>query len=718
MIRVETIISCFQEYTEGQVDCTPLQKAYIIVAKAQHHFSNTSLQLSLEIAQVLVDLKLDIQSVVSGLLYGTFREGKIDLDKVRDMMGKETALILENLYLIPQKNTAGEIKQQIAENMRHMIFATSKDIRILFVNLAVRIVYMRHYKKLLKSRSEGFAQETLAIYSPIAERLGLAHIKVELEDLSFSCLHPKEFKHISNFCQRMKISHDILLEKLHTDITELLENSQIVGNVAGRIKHHYSIFRKAKKDKVDYEYIHDLIGVRIITNSIGECYKVLGLMHETYQPVVERYKDYISYPKPNGYQSLHTMVFTQDGFGFELQIRTEKMHMIAERGVASHWEYKAHSKDILKDKQTAWLHDLTRSLNITSDPKESLEIFTRELYSDFVYVFTPSGKIIKLPRGASVIDFAYEVHTEIGAQCHSALINGRKCSIKTTLNHGDKVKVLTSEQQEPMTSWLLFATTTRALSHIRSFLCKKEQQEAEKLGKELFSELLLKLELKKGDFEDSTQWKEFLQKQQLKDQESYFRELGFGKANIKDLQFFITNVTPQKNKKTTKTKKLLSLPFKKKQIGEGVRIAGIENQMVHYANCCNPVKGDPVVGVFRRGKGVEIHWTNCVTIRSQSINPERLVEVEWVRERTEKFPVRIHLRFDDRIRTSFSIIKVLDQAKVVLLENNLRLLNNISHQDIKIKVDNVEQLGKILKRLNAVPQVEAHRQQDSHLEEG
>lgn len=712
MIRIETIISSFQEYTGNKVDCSPIQKAYILAAKAQHLprlFSGLSLETSLEVAAVLTDLKLDIQSIVSGLLHDVYGAKGISLDSIRDLMGKDTANIVECLQQTPQESAEDVEKSYIAENMRQMIFATSRDIRILFVNLAVRLVQMRHCNSLFPKRVKELSKETLAIYSPIAERLGLSHIKVELEDLSFKYLYPKEFKRIESFCRRNDENHGHLLERLQQNIDLLLEENGIHGKIKGRIKHFYSIFRKGLKDNVDYEHIHDLIGIRIITKNIGDCYKILGLLHGKYRPVGERYKDYISYPKPNGYQSLHTMVFTNDGFGFEVQIRTEEMHAIAERGVAAHWEYKTKSKKEINDiSHTDWIHDLTKSLNITSDPRESLEIFTRELYSDFVYVFTPNGKIIKLPRGASVIDFAYEIHTELGNHCSGALVNGRKSPIRTILSHGDKVEILNSDSVTPTREWLQVAVTTRALSQIRYFLRKKEQQEAEKLGEKIFLDFIAQTTQKLGEVETSDELQQFLKLHNFKDLKSYYRQLGFGKATIQELQGELAAIS---GSGSVDSDAVFDPEGTEKNLC-AVKIAGFENLMIRYATCCTPVNGDPVVGVVNRGKGVTIHWSHCTKIRSQEYNPERLVDVEWESKSIEKLPVRLHLEFDDQIRTHFQIMKVLNQSKVILVENILRLVNSISYQDLCIKVDNLPQLERILRKINGIPSVKAHRRQD------
>ncbi|MBU3914140.1 RelA/SpoT family protein, partial [bacterium] len=712
MIRIENIITDFQKYTDNKIDCSPIQKAYVLAVKAQPYlklFSTNYVQNALEVAKVLVDLRLDIQSIISGILHGILIEGKISIEEITDLLGEETAGIIAGMHDILGISDIQDEKERIAEKMRQMIFASSKDIRIIFVNLAARLVRMRKGSILYNLRMKSIAVETLQIYAPIAERLGLSHIKVELEDICFSYIYPKENKEIQDYFQNNQRIHQNTLQRLSDEIIDLLPAHGITGDVTKRIKHNYSIYQKAKRMGVEYDQLHDLLGIRIIVKEIDECYKVLGIISSFYQPVTESFKDYISFPKPNGYQSLHIDVFSKDGIGFDVQIRTLEMDKVAERGIAAHWSYKDKvTTEPGSTDNTSWLTDLSQSLNFTSDPKESLEIFTRELYSDFVYVFTPKGKIIKLQSGACVLDFAYAIHTEVGQTCVGARINGRNTSIRTKLKHGDKVEIITSKIQTPNPDWIHHAKTSRALSKIRSYLRKEERLGAEKLGREIFAEEVAKMKKRLRDVLKSVELKEFLEKSGHADIESYYIHLGYGKAVINNLAEFFE---PVQKKKPIKGKPSPKTEIEPKRRGS-VHIAGIDNIMIHYANCCNPVKGDKVVGLVSQGQGISIHLIDCKNIRSKGFNPERLVDVEWVKSASEKLPVNIHLEFDNLIKTNLQIMKTLSAAKVILVENNLRLVDNKSYQDIKVKVDNTEQLEKILSKLNSINSVSAQRKKD------
>lgn len=710
MIRIENIIADFQAYTNNQIDCSPIQKAYVLAAKSQPYiklFQNTDLQISLEVAQILVDLKLDIQSVVSGLLHNILLNGKISLDEIRDLMGTETANIVEGMHNILKISDIPDEKERIAEKMRQMVFASSKDLRIIFVNLAARLIRMRHGKRFSNVKMREVAEETLQTYAPIADRLGLSHIKTELEDLCFSFLNPKAFVEIEEFRKKNNEIHQSFLNRIHDELNDLLPSNQIDATVKVRIKHHYSIFLKAKRIGVDYDQIHDLLGVRIIVDNNEDCYKVLGLISSNYRLVTESFKDYISFPKPNGYQSLHIDVYDQNGIGFDVQIRTREMDMVAEKGIAAHWAYKETNSVAADSREnTSWLHDLSNSLDIASDSRESLEIFTRELYSEFVYVFTPKGMIIKLQSGACVIDFAYAIHTELGQTCVGAKINGRNASIRTQLKHGDKIEVLTASHQKPSRDWLKFAVTSKALSKIRNYLRREERQAAEKLGKELFAEHIAKLGKRLKDVLKSAELKKFLDKAGYNDIAAYYVLLGYGKANINHV---IRLFDPVSAKPQAPIKPIIKSSGKTKEKPLGVRIAGIENMLVKYANCCNPVKGDDVVGIVTQGQGVSIHLADCENIRARDFNPERLVEVEWIKSSSEKLPVRLHLRFNNLIKTNLQIMKVLAAAKVVMVKNDLQLVEKVTQQDLTIKVDNNEQLEKILTKLNAISSVKAYR---------
>ena len=717
MIRIENIISEFKEYTKDQVDTAPIQIAYILAAKTQSYFKilgSSYLEYAMETAKVLINLRLDIQSIIAGLLHGILVEGKISLEEIQSAMGNETANVVLGVHSI---NTIADTTLQdedVVENMRQMVFATSKDMRILFVNLAVRLVQMRHLSRLFSTSAKKIAQATLDTYSPIAERLGLSHIKVELEDLCFSYIKSHEHKKIAQFLEENREKHQASIDRLTDEIQQLMVGKNIDGYMKGRIKHRYSLFLKSVRYGVDYKHLHDLLGLRIIVNSESECYEVLGLISSHYKSISGTYKDYISFPKPNGYQSLHTQVVGNLGQSFEIQIRTNEMNSVAVRGIAAHWEYKANIQvTAQEDEKTVWLQELGNSLNITSDPKESLEIFTRELYSDFVYAFSPKGKIVKLPKNATLLDFAYAIHSEIGNTCVSAQINGKNRPLHTVVKHGDKITVLTLESQQPQMEWLNIATTSKALSYIKTFLRKREKKQSIKLGREMFSDFLYKHKSDIELVESSEKMKTFITQHQLKSVETFYSQIGFGTLDLSIFNLFITG-EEKTSQKGNLIRRTLVKPFKRKA-PESVEIAGLNDtdMIMHYAKCCLPVKGDEIIGAVTPGKGISIHLVDCINIRSQIINPSKLIQVEWSKNMTEKLPVRINLQFDNKIKTTLNITKILAGYDIELLQNNLRLINNVTHQDITMRVTDADQLIKILRKLNNIKSVKAERTQEA-----
>ncbi len=703
MIRIESIISDFQAYTKGVIDCTPIQKAYILAVK---HFSQAllpgqgRLEMALDRVRTFIELEMDIQSIVAALLLDVHRIEKVSKEELIAQIGKETCELMEQTASIMALSEKAAQPDQVAESLRHLVRATITDIRTLLLTLAARKAQLLGKAGLTKQRLRILSKEALEIYAPIAERLGLNHLRVQLEDLSFLILHPKDSQEIQTYLNSNFGAQDSLLNHFKERVTSKLSKYQPPVVIKSRIKHGYSLFKKSKMTKVDYNHVHDLLGLRILVDSVDTAYKVLGVLNNSFHSVNDRYKNYISFPKPNGYQSLHAFVIDDSGTGFDVQIRTHEMHKMAEMGIASHWSYKASELGTKNKESLNWLEDLSEKLKVTEDPEEALDLFSRELYTDQVYVFTPKGKIIKLPLGASVIDFAYEIHSEIGDHCTGALINGVHRNLHTPLHQGDKIEIITAPNQEPKPEWLMLAKTSKALNHTRVFLRRREQQEAHALGLEMFTEQVKSLGQNHTVIENSEAFKDFLKKSNHKNLENYLTKLGFGQANMQSLHNFLLSGNLGQKKK-------LGFPNFRKPTG--VRIAGMTNLMVRYANCCNPVKGDPIIGLMIQGKGVSIHIADCTNAHSPGINPERLVEVEWIKGEQESLPAWIQLKFEGEIKTQRSILKTIQGSKAILVESNLRMQKGTSYQEILVKVKNHDQLSRLIDKLNNFSAVSAER---------
>ncbi len=702
MIRIENIINLFEEYTEGEYSCSPLQKAWVLAVK---HFSQpflvglNRLDMALERAQILVDLHADLPSLVAALLLDVPRLEKSTWVELEQQLGQETTEILKQVTLLMGlANEPGALRQK-GVGVREVISAAITDLRPLLVSLAARQIQLSHWSSFAKGRVKPLAKDALEIYAPLAERLGLNQLKANLENLAFTYLHPKEAKEIQGFLQKNERHFQDLLQTFRGQVSRLLQEHAIEAQVKCRIKHAYSLYQKSRRTKMGYEHIHDLLGVRVIVQSVDAAYQVLGLINNAFHPLQDRYKNYISFPKPNGYQSIHAFVFDRYGQGFDVQIRTAEMHQIAEYGVASHWSYKVGGGG-LRESSLQWLKELAARLNLTDDPEEALEIFNRELYSDQIYVFTPKGKIITLPLGATVLDFAYAIHSEVGNHCTGALINGVNQAISNVLKQGDKIEVLTRNDQWPKPDWLLLAKTAKALTHIKTGLRKKEGQEARKLGEEILIGLLAHLGQSSKELHKNEEFQDFLKRSKLKSLEEYQIKLGFGQANPQALQRFLQSGN-------LGGKRRLGLHYFKKPTG--VKVLGVEDTLVRYANCCNPVKGDPIVGVRLKHKGVSIHLADCKNAHTAKITPDKQVEVEWVKTKLESLPAWIHLEYPESIKTQRMLLKLIQTKKIPLLESNLRVVSGKTQQDLLIRVSSRAQLATLLKKINGTAGLKAER---------
>jgi len=705
MIRLEQIISEFKSYNPA-ADVSPLQKAYILTARLLSSPSTSgesNINAHLEVALVLAKLRLDVESVVAGMLFSTIRDNQIQLGELSGQIGEATAKIVYALDQLPSSASERETKDEVAQAMQQLIAAATKDPRVIFVKLAVRLVRLRHWDSFSKLKSQSFASETLEVFAPLAERLGLNHLKIELEDLSFSLLYHKEFGRIKDWLLSQSDFHQKFLTDTRQTLLDIFEEHGVQAEIQQRIKHSYSIYLKALKYNIHYQDIHDLLGFRVIVPLKEDTYRVLGLVHDHFSLVQGRFKDYITYSKANEYQSLHTTVLNDEGVGFEVQIRTAEMHEVAEFGIAAHWYYKAklpHRSSAASDR-LFWLKDLSASLGIAANPKESLEIFTRELYSDLVYAYSPKGKIIKLPFGSTVLDFAYAIHSELGNRCAGAKIDGQLKPLQHLLKHGDQVYVITEETSQVKQTWLSYARTVRSLSQIRQQLRKKDHAEARKLGQEIFEEQVNQFEDPEA-FLRSDQFQSFLSKQGYDQKEVYWSELGFGHSSMNELKLFLANNSVLGSKRKSK---VISLRLPKKP--DVVKIPGAEGIKIRLAKCCNPLRGDDILGIMNQGDGVTVHQVDCRNLNG--IDPQRKIDAQWALNPESRKTVQLLLHFDQEIKTHLQIMKIFASAKVLLLECRHRLLENKSTQEVTCQVATLDQLAKVLNRLNSLNSVTARR---------
>jgi guanosine-3',5'-bis(diphosphate) 3'-pyrophosphohydrolase len=644
VIRLQDIIDKVLSY-HPEPDIDLIEKTYVFSAqvhKGQLRLSGEPyLTHPMEVAALLADLKLDNVSVATGLLHDTVEDTLTTIEKIEEFFGKEIASLVDGLTKISKIHFHTSEEKQ-AENFRKMILAMSKDIRVILIKLADRLHNMRTLNFLPPEKVVELAQETLDIYAPLANRLGIFWIKNELENLCLLYLRPEVYHDLA----KQVASKEKEGEKYVAEVIEIIKNRLkefgIQGEVQGRSKHLYSIYRKIQIQHLDFDQVYDLVAFRIVVENIRVCYETLGGIHSLWKPVPGRFKDYIAMPKANMYQSLHTTVIGPAGKRIEVQIRTQEMHHIAEQGIAAHWKYK-EGKDIEKkdDAQFAWLRQLLEWQQDLKDPREFLDTVKIDLFPDEVYVFTPKGAVKEFPRGATPVDFAYSVHTDIGHCCTGARVNGKLVSLKYQLKNGDVIEIVTSPQHKPSKDWLRFVKTSRARTKINHWVKLEERERSVKLGREICEKEFRKHGLNFSKLSKKEIMGSYLSELRLKNEEELLASIGYGRISAKQLvyKFISPEELEKRENEESKIKKVA-----RKLTGErksGILVKEIDNIMVKFGKCCNPLPGEKIKGYITRGRGVTIHNYGCLYI--QGCDQERLIDVTWDQREKFVYPVKIEV---------------------------------------------------------------------------
>lgn len=683
MLRLNDILQRVAQY-HPDPDLDLIKKAYVYSAKVHQGQIRKSgepyLSHPLAVAGILAELKLDEASIVTGLLHDTLEDTLATKEELAELFGAEIADLVDGVTKLSQvqmsKEASAEEKQ--AENFRKMIVAMARDIRVILVKLADRTHNMRTLEHMRPDKQIRIAQETLDIYAPLANRLGIQWIKAELEDLAFKYLRPAEYEELAQKLAEKKKAKERAIEETCGLVERHMRENGLEVQVSGRWKHLYSIWRKMRQQGIDFENVHDVIAFRIITKTVSNCYEALGLVHALWKPVPGRFKDYIAMPKQNMYQSLHTTVIGPFGDRMEVQIRTHEMHKVAEEGIAAHWAYKEGRTGYLKDheKKFAWLRQLMEWQQDLKDPKEFLATVKVDLFTDEVFVFTPRGDVIDLPQGSTPVDFAYAIHTEIGERCVGAKVNGKIVPLRYKLKNGDTVEILTSPNAFPSKDWLTFVKTSRAQTRIRAFIKQQQRQKAIALGRDLLERELRKYGMGLGKVMRRDDLDKILQELGVKTPEELYSSLGYGK--ISPSQVIQLVVPPEKlekqpSKPPAPVSRLTEM-FRRvagKSGKSGVKINGIDDVMVRFGRCCNPVPGDEVVGFITRGRGVTVHTANCD--RVLAMDQERRVDVEWdVKAGEFKRPVTVRVLTSDRPGLLADISQKFSAAGVNISQANCR----------------------------------------------
>jgi GTP diphosphokinase / guanosine-3',5'-bis(diphosphate) 3'-diphosphatase len=633
MHQLDQILSEVAGY-HPSADVGLIRRAYQFAAQAHDGQTRKSgdpyVTHPLAVAQVIAELKLDVASVCAGLLHDCVEDTSATVEQLSEQFGKEVAFLVDGVTKLGKLPYSTREEQQ-AENFRKMLLAMARDIRVILVKLCDRLDNMRSLNHLPPEKQERIAAETMQIYAPLANRLGIQWIKVELEDLAFKYLYAGEYEQLAQEiaktrAERLDYIHHV--EKLIQK--EMLDNG-VPCEVYGRAKHLWSIYTKMKRTQRPFEEIHDSIGFRVITDSQMHCYQALGVAHSTWTPIPGRFKDYIALPKPNLYQSLHTAVIGPKGERIEIQIRTGEMNMVAEHGIAAHWKYKEGKPLALEDdKKFAWLRQLMESQKELRDPTEFLESVKIDLFGDEVYVFTPGGDVKALPKGSCPIDFAYAVHSSIGDHCSGARVNGMIVPLRYQLRNGDTIEIITSPNQKPNKDWLKLVKTARARTKIRYLLRQEQREKAVALGTDLIDKALRKHDTTIGRAEK--QLKVAAQELRCQTVDELIVQVGYGKVTVQQvLEKALPNLAKKGDSdvapKTESMLKTLLRKVTRRTTSSGIKVAGEEDILVRFAKCCSPLPGDPIVGFITRGRGVTVHRRDCD--KGLDLDPERRVDVEW-----------------------------------------------------------------------------------------
>ena len=704
-VRLEDIVERIQGYNPD-ADVDLLRRAYIFSAKVHQGQTRLSgetyLNHPIEVAAILANLKLDAATVAAGLLHDTIEDTTATPKELKEMFGEEVAGLVDGMTKLSRIELQSR-EQREAENFRKMIVAMARDIRVILIKLADRLHNMRTLRSLPPEKQKRIAQETLDIYAPIANRMGISRIKIELEDLSFMYLEPEAYEDLVRKVNQRRIERESYINELIEVMKQQLGEHGYKGEVKGRPKHFYSIYQKMQKQGIAFEDIYDLIAIRIITDTKVNCYAILGLIHSLWTPVPGRFKDFIGVPKSNLYQSLHTTIIGPKGERVEFQIRTDEMHRLAEEGIAAHWRYKEKSAISQRDEQQyAWLRQLLEWQKDVPDAKEFMETVKGDLFPDVVYVFTPRGDVKELPMGSTPVDFAYSVHTDIGHQCVGAKVNGKIVPLKHELRNGDKVEVTTQTGHTPSRDWLKYVKTSRAKTRIKAWLKTEERRRSMLLGKELLEKELRKHELSPSKFFKSEELLGVVKELSQNTIEDLLAAIGYGKVSA----LLVANkLAPDKVhiEPVSKPKRSFFKRAKPASVSGGMKINGMDNMLIHLSKCCNPVPGDKILGFITRGRGVAIHTVDCTNVSDLTFDKERLVEVSWGDLQAGAHAVKISVQTKDKpgllasVSSSISAAEAnITHAEVTTNEDRQAMLN------FTIDIRDVEHLNRIIKNIEAI----------------
>jgi GTP diphosphokinase / guanosine-3',5'-bis(diphosphate) 3'-diphosphatase len=686
-----------------RLDLDLLARAYQLSAQAHRGQKRVSgddyVSHSVAVATILAEQQMDSTTIAAALLHDVVEDSNVALDDIRRDFGAEIASLVDGLTKLSTLTFRSTAEEQ-AENYRKLLLSIAKDARVIIIKLADRLHNMRTLQHLDQEKQRRIALETREIYAPLAHRFGMAGVKAELEDLTFKFLEPDDYRQLARKVRAKKAERERTIERLHQPLVDELVRAGLTGfDVTGRPKHLWSIYKKMKKRGEAFEEIYDLLAVRVLVNSIPECYHVLGIIHHTWTPLQERIKDYIASPKSNGYQSLHTTVFGPGGQLYEIQIRTRDMHHTAEYGIAAHWlfkEGKGRADEL--DRHLAWFRQLIELQQDTHTPEEFLEFLKVDLYQDEIFVFTPRGDVKRLPTGATPIDFAFAVHTEVGQHCQGARINGRIAPLHRPLKNGDTVEVMTSPQAKPSRDWLAHIQTARARHKIRQWIRQEEHERSLELGREILAREVRRRRLEPPDDEQLARAATTLS---VGTPDQLQAGLGTGDIALGTIMRALYPDLPAEELQAPKPT-AFGRVIERLRLGRGIKIQGVDGLMVRYAQCCQPVPGDVVVGYVTQGRGISIHRSDCPNLLVLSAEAERRVEIDWQESEGETFIVRLAVGGEDRRGLYADICTAISESGTNIKSAELSTKDGAVFGSVLVEVENQTHLNKVLRAIRRV----------------
>ncbi|STB59544.1 RelA/SpoT family protein [Clostridium perfringens] len=699
----------------NNVDIDLVKKAYDLAFEAHKEQKRESgepyIIHPISVAMILADMGMDTNTIVAGLLHDVIEDTDYTYEDISNIFNVEVANLVDGVTKLGKIKYKSKEEQQ-ADNVRKMLLAMAKDIRVIIIKLADRLHNMRTLKYMKPEKQKKKAQETLDIFAPLAHRLGISKIKWELEDLCLRYIHPEEYYDLVNMIAEKRVEREKFISRIIEEIKENLDKANIDSDIEGRPKHFYSIYRKMVNKHKSIEQIFDLTAIRILVNTVKDCYAVLGIVHTIYKPIPGRFKDYIAMPKPNMYQSLHTTVIGSEGKTFEIQIRTFEMHRTAEYGIAAHWKYKSgvtgtDSKDMTFENKLTWLRDILEWQKEAVDATEFMEGFKLDLFSDEIFVFTPKGVVINLPAGATPIDFAYKIHTDIGNKCVGAKVNGKIVTLDYKLKTGEIVEILTSSSSRgPNIDWLNIANSNQARSKIKQWLRKARREENLERGKEMLEKECKKQSLVFSDLCKGPLYDKLLKRYHLNNVEEIYVAVGEGELLSSTVisklkENVVKQVSEEELNKNIEEQIAKTERQTKKKQSYGVTVKGLNNIMVRFARCCNPVPGDDIAGYITKGRGVSVHRKDCSNFKAiVEKQREKVVDVSWGTEKGTAYVAELEVKAEDRMCLLSDVMLVITDSNLSLLSLNAKSgKNGVANINIQVKIDNIEQLKELMKKI-------------------